>query len=511
MAIGVVSMPPRWDSAMRPLETRFTSDLFPSSIPQESNLPIFEIRKPTTLELSSIPTLDENDVIVTSLYFASAAFVVGEYVTIGGTQNSYYSGEYRILKIPNQDILAIEAVYAGDDTFGALSRYYSNYVVYAEVVATNNVTPTIYALQANANDEFVLNCSDQMARNYPSPFSEVFPGAGYNGIGGGLTSVVQSYQVYAGEAYDVYVDGVPELLRTSRSLKTPVSRYVINSAHPYHEVDRNGTEVLVWSDTYDAYIVNNGPSGSTGARFLTYGPRTGEQCVGLGDDFFLVYLWDGNRVDGLDMVVERFNAAGTFIASTTLPLLPGSGIGNAGAYLLNIGPSQLGNYIEATAATYRVYLTSPGQGRRITEYFKVSVCRDCTKASRRMYWRNALGGIDQFTFDAREDETVSVEHDTITKPYMARSIGYGDWNERTYKSNIQRTYEAWATPHTYTMQRWLARDMYESADIVTEIRSGIWTRVILLDAEAPGNTTRNGSARATVKYRLGVDNRKQGA
>lgn len=505
MGVVVTSLPPKWDSASRPLETTFMSTLAPASLPDEAFLPIFEIRKPNFFELTNLIILDEDDVIVTG-NFASASFVVGDYVKIENTAQSAYLGVFRVTKAPNTDIIAIEAAYTIDDQFGTVSRHYNNFALYCSVTGSNDgFNPIVYPLQPNASNEFILNVSDQMQRTFPSPFTEVFPGAGYAGIGTYLRSVVQSYGVTVGEAYDVPTNGIPEFFNPGPAFKLVSNRFVINSQHPYHEVQRDGTPLMAWESTYDEYLVNN--ANPVGSKFLTWGPRNGEQCVTEADDFFLVYLWEGNRNDGLELTISRYTAAGTFIANTDIPFAPPE---LPGAYVLNVGPSQLLPYIESNAAYYIVALQNGGE-QLITEPFRLTMCRDCTKASRRMFWRNALGGIDQFTFNAREDETVTSERKTVRKPYMPRSFRHIESNERVYRTDIERTYEAWAKPHTYDVQRWLARDLYESADIVTSIVLDRWTRVIPIDVDIQSDTTRNGSYRASIRYRLGVDNIKQGA
>ena len=505
MGIVVTSLPPKWDSASRPLETTFRSTLFPATLPDEAFLPIFEIRKPNFFELTNLIILDEDDVIVTG-NFASASFVVGDYVKIENTAQSAYLGVFRVTKAPNTDIIAIEAAYTIDDQFGTVSRHYNNFALYCSVTGSNDgFNPIVYPLQPNASNEFILNVSDQMQRTFPSPFTEVFPGAGYAGIGTYLRSVVQSYGVTVGEAYDVPTNGIPEFYNPGPAFKLVSNRFVINSQHPYHEVQRDGTPLMAWESTYDEYLVNN--ANPVGSKFLTWGPRNGEQCVTEADDFFLVYLWDGNRNNGVELTISRYTAAGTFIANTDIPFAPPE---LPGAYVLNVGPSQLLPYIESNAAYYIVALQNGGE-QLITEPFRLTMCRDCTKASRRLFWRNALGGIDQFTFNAREDETVTSERQTVRKPYMPRSFRYIESNERVYRTDIERTYEAWAKPHTYDVQRWLARDLYESADIVTSIVLDRWTRVIPIDVDIQSDTTRNGSYRASIRYRLGVDNIKQGA
>lgn len=505
MGVVVTSLPPKWDSASRPLETTFRSTLFPASLPGEAFLPIFEIRKPNLFELTNLIILDEDDVIVTG-NFASASFVVGDYVKIENTAQSAYLGVFRVTKAPNTDIIAIEAAYTIDDQFGTVSRYYNNFVLYAQVTGSNDgFNPIVYPLQPNASNEFILNVSDQMARTFPSPFTEVFPGAGYAGIGTYLRSVVQSYGVTVGEAYDVPTNGIPEFYNPGPAFKLVSNRFVINSQHPYHEVQRDGTPLLAWESTYDEYLVNN--ANPVDAKFLTYGPRNGEQCVTETDDFFLVYLWDGNRNNGVELTISRYTAAGTFIANTDLPFAPPE---LPGAYALNVGPSQLLPYIESNAAYYIVALQNGGE-HLITEPFRLTMCRECPKASRRLFWRNSLGGIDQFTFNAREDENVTSERQTVRKPYMPRTFRFIESNERVYRTDIERTYEAWAKPHTYEVQRWLARDLYESADIVTSVIADRWTRVIPIDVDIPSDSTRGGSFRASIRYRLGVDNIKQGA
>lgn len=503
MGVQLVSQPAKWDSASRPMESVFSSTLYPASLPGESNLPIFEIRKPNLFELANAPALDAEDVIVTGDWSLSN-FVAGDYVTITDTAGAGYLGTFRVSKSVNVNIIVIEATYTFDDAGGLLSRFYRNYVMRAQVTASNDgFNPKTYTLLANSSDQFVLNPSDYLSRTYPSVFTEVFPGTGYAGIGTFLRSVVQAYGVTIGEAYDVPTNGIPEFFDPGPAFKLISNRYVVNSQHPYHEVNVDGTEVLRYTDTYDNYIVNNATAGN--ARFLTYGPRDGQQECAEVEDFFLCYLWDGNRNDGLELTVSRYTAAGTFIANTDVPFAPPEA---PGAYVLNVGLSQLIGLVEDSAATYRVALQNGGE-QLITEPFTITVRRNCSASDRRMFWRNGLGGIDQYTFTAREDENIDVSTRTITKPYMDRNFRYVEWSERAYRTDVMRSYNAWGAPKLWAFNRWLARSLAESADIVTPILTDTWTKVILEDATVPSYSTKGGAQRMSITYRLGVDNRKQ--
>lgn len=503
MGVQLVSQPAKWDSASRPMESVFLSTLSPASLPGESNLPIFEIRKPNLFELANAPTLDAEDVIVTGDWSLSN-FVAGDYVTITDTAGSNYIGTFRVSKSVNVNIIVIETQYTIDEAGGLLSRFYRNYVMRAQVTASNDgFNPKTYTLLPNSSGLFVLNPSDYLSRTYPSVFTEVFPGTGFAGIGTFLRSVVQAYGVTIGEAYDQPINGIPEFFDPGPAFKLVSNRFVINSQHPYHEVTANGTEVLRYTDTYDNYLVNNATTGN--ARFLTYGPTDGQQECAEEEDFFLVYLWDGNRNDGLELTVSRYTAAGTFIANTDVPMAPPEA---PGAYVLNVGLSQLIGLVEDSAATYRVALQNGGE-QLITEPFTITVRRNCTAVSRRMFWRNGLGGIDQCTFTAREDENIDVETRTITKPYMDRNFRYVEWSERAYRTEVMRTYNVWGEPKLWAFNRWLSRSLAESADIVTPILSDTWTKVILEDATVPSYSSKGGAQRMSITYRLGVDNRKQ--
>jgi hypothetical protein len=503
MGVQLVSTPAKWDSASRPMESVFASNLSPASLPGDANLPIFEIRQPNLFELTNAPALDDYDVIVTGDWSLSN-FVVGDYVTITGTIGAQYLGTFRVRKSINVNIIVIETQYTIDDTGGLLSRVYRNYVLRSQVIASNDgFNPKTYTLLPNSSGLFVLNPSDYLSRTFPSIFTEVFPGTGFAGIGTFLRSVVQAYGATIGEAYDIPVNGIPEFFDPGPAFKLISNRFVVNSQHPYHEVNVDGTEVLRYTDTYDNYIVNNATTGS--ARFLTYGPSDGQQECAEGEDFFLAYLWDGNRNDGLELTVSRYTAAGTFIANSDVPMAPPE---TPGAYVLNVGLSQLIGLVEDSAATYRVALQNGGE-QLITEPFTITVRRDCSPSDRRMFWRNGLGGIDQYTFTAREDENIDVSTRTITKPYMDRNFRYVEWSERAYRTDVMRSYNAWGVPKLWAFNRWLARSLAESADIVTNILTDVWTKVILEDATVPSYSSKGGAQRMSVTYRLGVDNRKQ--
>lgn len=501
MGITVSSQPTKWDSAGRPVETTFKSSLFPNTTAGESFLPIFEIRQPNAFELSNVPELDEDDLIVTG-NFATASFVVGDYVLIENTQGGTYSGTYRVVKVPNTDIIAIEGEYTSDDIQGTVGRYYNNLVIYAELLMSNQAPKSVtFPLQPNSAAIYTLNVSEAASRTYPSLFTEVFQNCGYAGIGAELKSVVQSYQISAWEGYDVATNGVPEFFNTKKGAKYVSNKFIIDSAHPYHHTDADGTVDLSWTDKYNGYII-----GLSTAKFLTFGPRTG-QVVRSGEDYFLVYLWDGNTAGGLELTFSQYNEAGTFISNTDLDIAPYVPTA-PGAYLINVGPSQLSSYFSGSMAKYTVALQNSNEGL-LTEAFTLTYSTDCHRADRRMFWRNELGGIDQYTFTAREDEATKVSTRTITKPYMSRTPTNVEWQERAYRTDIERVYSAWGALHSQTIQKWLAESLCESADIVTNIWADNWTKVILQDNTTDAFTTVAGATRMNISYRLGVDNRKQ--
>lgn len=504
MAIYLTQEPDKWDSAGRPIEAKFVSTRFPNQLPGESALPIFEIKNPTAFELANVPGLDADDVRVDGDW-SLANFVAGDIVTITGTANGFYpDGNYKVLKSLSINIITIEVAYNGDDTFGTLSRYYNNYVLYADGLVTNALPRTQpYPLQLSPSNDFIINISEQLQRTFPSPFVEVYPGMGYNGLPASMKSVVQGYGVTVGEAYDVPTNGIPEFYNPGPAFKLVSNKYAINSAHPYHETDADGNVLFNWMSDYKDYLMDNASPGGE-KKFLTWGSRT-DQTIGPDEDFFLVYLWEGNRNDGLELKVIQYDAAGNNLGSVNLPMIAQE---LHGAYVINVGTKSFTG-INETCAKYSFALQNQNEGL-ISEVWTLNVRQRCDKAPTRFYWRNGLGGVDQYTFTDRSDEIISSENATITKPYMQRNFSsYVEWNERAYKSKNKRGGEVFSEPMKWADHRWLSRELLESADIVTCIDASFWTKVIRERVDGKSFSSKGGAERMSIRYRLGVDQTKQ--
>lgn len=506
MGVILNHTPDKWDSAGRPVEAKFISTLNPNQLPGESNLPIFEIKLPTAFELANVPGLDANDVRVDGDW-SLANFVAGDWVTITGTQNGFYpDGNYRILKSLSVNIITIEAAYAGDDTFGTLSRYYNNHVLYISCLGDNEAPrEQLYPLQKDVNGEFVVNVSEQMARTFPTVFAEVYPSLPYPGTGAKLASVVQGYQLLYGEGYDIPTNGIPEFTFYGAGIKIVSNRYIINSQHPFHETDADGDVLFDWTDDYTDYLVSNNPV-STGAKFLTWGSRD-EQTIGEAEDFFLCYLWAGNELDGLELFVSQYDSAGALLGSIALPMTAPA---DAGAYVINVGTNALGG-ISPDAAKYSFALRNQNEGL-ISEVWTLHVRQGCSPKDTRFYWRNSLGGIDQYTFTQRYDETINLTTNTVTKPYVPRLGDFrSQWTERASSTKFKRGAKVWSRPMGWAEHRWLCRELLESADIVTAVSPNYWTPVILENTSGTSFSTKGGSERLSLSYRLGIEQRKQHA
>lgn len=504
MAILLNHEPDKWDSAGRPVEAKFISTRFPNNIAGESGMPIFEIRNPNAFELANVPGLDAADVIVTGDW-SLANFVQGDVVSIAGTTSGLYpDGNYKVLKSANVNIITIEATYNGDDTFGTLSRYYNNYVLYIDCLGSNQAPASqLYPLQLDTNGEFVVNVSEQMVRTYPSVFSQIYPALPYTGYGSVLTSITQSYQLSYGEGYDIPSNGIPEFTFYGAAVKIVSNKIIINSQHPFHETDADGEVLFDWTDDYTEYLVSNNPV-TPDAKFLTWGPRD-TQTIGTAEDFFLCYLWNGNEIDGLELFVIQYDSAGLVLGSVALPMTAPS---DAGAYVINAGTNALTG-ISANCAKYSFALRNVNEGL-ISEVWTLHVRQGCSPKDMRFYWRNGLGGVDQYTFTQRYDETLGLETQTITKPYVTRLGDFGSlWTERAISTKFKRGGRVWSEKMSWADHRWLSRELLESADVVTAVHPNFWTKVILERTSGTTYSTRGGSERMDISYRLGIDQKKQ--
>lgn len=498
MSLSLISAPERWTSAYRPMEFAFRSTLFDMSDPGD-RADIIDITQNALGET----------VLTTLQNFATGDAQVGNLIRITGTQFGVYDGEHRIRRIVStfpELRVAISATYTIDDTGGTVYRLYDGLRTGVEVRFTANTNVVSFTVQPDADGIFTVNIADACARQFISPFNEAFIGAP-NIYLSADRSIAMGYTVTAFERYIQWTDGTPTVVELRKPFQLDLFGYrVVNSCHPYHHEQFGGGIDMDWQSTYDDYVFTQT---ATGREFLTWGDRT-TQKVKAGENFYLAMLWDANgQTAGTDFVVSTYTQAGAFIASQSFPLDDAPQF----AALLNVGPAAIGSLLNDNVDYYLVGVRNRNDAF-ISETFKLFYDKTCGEVSRRFYWQNKLGGIDQFTFNGREKEFVSTAREEVSASYIPLNSTQG-FNRRTYRTNVERARTISSDLLKQEVLGWLAEDLFESSDVRTFVNTRArtphtwWTPVIILTNEAPHRNTDNQMRRMIFDYSLGVDNRSQ--
>ena len=502
MAITISDTPDKWSSAYRPIEFIFISDKQPNATPGEVDIPVLFINQ------SALGVF-----VTISAQFSTRDLQIGEAIKISATDNGLYVGTFRVLNafVSSGVLVAyIDTEYVGDETGGLASRTYDNLRLVADVSFIGGTTS--FPLQVNSTSKFILNVQDLAARQFIRTFDEMPPGIGWNTLQNTDLSICQAYAINVREQYTFWENGVPsnsdDIGERADAGGAKIKGYnAVNCIHPYHK-ELNGSVVMDWdSDLHDTHVMT---SAGEGTRFLTWASRT-TQKVGLDDDFYLSFLVE--RATGFTTVrafITTYFHDGTPLGVVSTDPLTFSLCGT-----VNVGPSVIPpGTITNFVSYYTVVLLDP-LGNVISETMRLNIDRDCAEIARRIYWRNKMGGIDQYTMKGREVEVSRASRQSISRNYMpvptVTSQFYGSWMQRGVRVDPTRGHLVTSELIRVDVLRWLNEDCFESADHSTVVREGWWTPVVLTSTESIPVSTNNVNQRFILEYFYGVDNLSQRA
>lgn len=502
MAITISDTPDKWSSAYRPIEFIFISDKQPNATPGEVDIPVLFIQQ------SALGVF-----VTISAQFSTRDLQIGEAIKISNTDNGLYVGTFRVLNafVSSGVLVAyIDTEYVGDETGGLASRTYDNLRLVADVLFAGGIIS--FPLQANELDQFILNVQDAAARRFIRTFDEVPVGLGWGVSQDSNLSICQPYAINVREQYTFWENGVPlnsdDVGERAASGSTKIKGYsAVNCIHPYHK-EFNGSVVMDWdSDLHDIFVMQGLVSGT---RFLTWASRT-TQKVGVDDDFYLSYLTE--RATGFTEV--RAFITTYFHDGTPLGVVATDPMAFSLANTINVGPSVIPpGTITNFVSYYTVVLLDP-LGNTISETMRLNIDRDCAEIARRIYWRNKMGGIDQYTMKGREVEVSRASRQSISRNYMpvptVTSQFYGSWMQRGVRVDPTRGHLVTSELIRVDILRWLNEDCFESADHSTVVRDGWWTPVVVTSTESIPASTNNVNQRFILEYFYGVDNLSQRA
>ena len=496
MSIAIISSPDKWSSVYRPIRFTLRSDRLPNARAGESFIPILSITQDATGVRVLIAT-----------QFGTTDLQRGEAITIANTTNGLYVGQYRVLQTGTSagNLFAyIDTAYVGDDFGGTASRYYDDLTAVVTVQFLHTLTQVTFNLRP-VNDEFVLDMADAAARQFKRLFDTLEPSLTWGSNSDSRTSIAQEYVVNAYERWTSWTDGIPSVSDSrleeggAPSLK---GFRAVNMVQPYHKEEASGINVD-WSTDIGTVFPMQG--GQTLRRFLTWS-RHQDRKASDDDTFFVSFLCEPAQARQLRVFITTYAENGTAITSVSTALFD--------AYLANtvaVGPDVIPpGTINAFTAYYTVRILDVG-GNVLSEELRINMDRECGEVNRRVWWRNKLGGLDQYTFKGRETEQVGVDRDNLRRlsPDLISARFTGTWRDRTHMAKPIRRKRLSTSLIPVDSVRYLAEDCFESADHATIVRAGWWTNMVLDAGDSAPYGTANINQRIVLDYAYGMDNLSQ--
>lgn len=496
MAIGIASQPDKWSSVYRPIAFSFRSDLHPNATLGDVNIPILDI------------TEDVYGVRVRiASQFASSDLSPGESIRIDATDNGLYIGQFRVTNAYESAgnlIAYIATEYVGDETGGNASRFYSGLQVVAEVQygATGNIVT--YYLDPSNDDLFYVNIEESASRQFERVFDDIPATTEWDTIVDSTASIAMEYAVNVYERWVQWVDGQPTVVDNLKESTKIKGFRAVNCVHPYHK-EEAGSVTFGWDDNLYPTFVTAG--GSTGARFLTWS-RQQDRKTGLDDPFFVSFLCEKDtNISTVSVFITTYAANGTPIG-----VLDSGQLTAYHANTINVSPSGFTSIINDFVDYFTVRILNR-DGSVLTEALRVNIDRKCGEANRRLYWRNKLGGIDQYTMKGREVQLPTVGRSTLkrTNGRLLSDAPNGTWMNRTHYSEPTRRHILTSELIPVATMQWLNDDCFESADIATLVADDYWTNIVPISTDGSPVSTTNDNGRFMLEYYYGMDNRSQRA
>lgn len=506
--LTIVSEPPKFQSAYKPLLVGLTSMRSPNSMPGESAI-IASIHEATALDVTNLG----NGLVVGDLMVTHGALfgvlVAGQTVSV---DSDPYDGVFRVLKVISNAVTVIDGEYLEDTTGGRIAKFYDNYTIVAEVTMENAEDAIRYDLELNSDDQFVLDASDAAQRTFADVF-EIAKGGDPLEFIIANRYITQQWSVRFSEAYmipDANGINVFTELDKQGAVVSLSGKVAVNSVQPYHHIDEeDGSPDLQWMEDLENYQIND--ASGTDRKFLTYAPRGGTTTydqrtalrVGSDDDFFLAILHATGIGTRLDLRTVFFNAQGGIVGQIDQDY----SITDADSFLFNVGPNAF--TVPSGTHHYYVELNNTPVGS-YSERFHITIDQQCN-TSARFFFLNSFGAIDQYTIENPELRDNGVKRFTVEKPNMALNLATrrGDHQRRTYRVEITRSYSSTTRKESKPVLRWIGDELLPSTDVRVvkyDNAETIYTRVIMSTDDMKMGYL---GGRATLQWEYGVDNQRQ--
>lgn len=250
------------------------------------------------------------------------------------------------------------------------------------------------------------------------------------------------------------------------------NKWIINASIPFN----------IQNDSFLDYQLYSGRT------FLTNQPRAGK-IVDQNESNPLAYF---HYATGATNFVTSASIEYTFTDGAVLTALTAhyfdTTVGSDGVYYTDIGPSNLPisgieNLFQKEIASYEVWFQRKVLGNYtdiFTERIKFVLDKTCKDNKRNIIWKNEIGGIDSWTFNGKDSESVDIEQTIYSKNVLNNNRRYiankstGIINRST-KINCS---SGWLDEDHYD---WMKNSLIGSPAVWINETGNVMERIILVD------------------------------
>lgn len=475
------------------------------------------IRPATALDVSGLGGgLVEGDILVEHTTYASLQ--VGQKMMLRGCGD--YTGYRSVLKVIDDAHTVLDGISEGDYTGGddsLIRLFLDKHTLYVDIrhqeenedgiIGTMNVQ-----IDVDGYATFAVNTViSSWFRDKASRLHEVVTGDTSDGWISTELLASCTFYISFREGYDVPTDGI-NVFTIAEIEADDLFGVAVNGVHPYDHRDDGHAIEMDWSEeNFSRFRLNPVQV----AKFLTYAPRRG-RSIAFRDKSRLVVLAAQSGIDAGDedyrIVVVGYDYEGGATELGVLAISPSLG---QSSFAIPCGPRELSLIVDMEEAidgfyAYGVFLLHGTSGLDVaTEEHRFINDDRCKEVRRHFHWHNKLGGVDDFTFQRREVGTSNVKRTLVSKPCAALSAGVFDYRSRVHRADPSRSYSVTSEAIGPEMRKWLAEDLFESANILTSRGANNLTVVIPTDAAMSIGSTERRKGTATMTYAIGADNLSQ--
>jgi len=482
---------------------------------------ITSIRVATSADVVSFPSLTEG-VSVLVVHASFTGFSVGQHMQISGA--GAWNGIRKVVEVLDATHTVLDGAGYDEVTTGLMRFYYNNrkLVVYLWHDTSETEPRATLKVDVDENGTAVFSVNSVLQSWIQSERLHDVINVDLD-LDGYVSTEFLSTVIFRMSVFDAY--DVPDAngvnVWTIQGIFDPENgtpQSVVNGVHPYdHMNDYEQASLLQWfNEDMKVYELGNEDT----ARFLTYGPRNGDQVFSIFDKGRLVVLLPNSSgfAGSLSYRIVVYGYDESNIPTQIGQSAPFTPPANVSSFAIPCGPMELAAFVnpDPTIFAYKYYsveLALGDVGGTVTEFIKFELNSACKEVRRRFHWLNKLGGIDAYTFTRREVMAVKAKRTTVSKPYASGL--FFDYRQRMQRVDPTRSYTVSSQQVKPNVRRWIAEDLFESANILTYptqfVTSERLSPVIITSDSMDAYSTERRKSQMQLTYILGTDNLSQEA